>query len=221
MCGYLVELHKSEMLSADNVQYVELVPCNNGDHFRINGPAAIAQAMKGLYLNLKREDWSDSKSFDKLVASLQSYDLQLKVPWGKNPTEILICHSTIAEGDFDAFSKLPGNVDSRNKKGIIKYYAPLKFNDDGILESFPNACTDGQYRYSKSGSVTSKGQGYRCCRADASQGCKARVTMDTRGNIRRMWEKKGKTNPHSEECLNPPSNSDTMKGNKNAKKSKK
>jgi hypothetical protein len=219
MCGYLVELHKLEILSANNVQYVELVRCNNGDHFRINGPAAIAQAMKGLYLNLKREAWSDSKSFDMLVCGLQAYDLQLKTPWGKNPTEILICHPTIAEGNFDAFSKLPANVDSRDKKGIIKYYAPLKFNDDGTLVSFPNACTDGQYRYGKSGPAFSKGQGYACCRL--GNGCKARVTMDTRGNITRMWQKKGKTNPHSEECLNPPSNSDSMIGKKNAKKSKK
>ena len=214
MCGYLVELLKLGILSADNVQYVEHVRCNNGDHFRINGPAAIAQAMTGLYLNLKREVWSASKSFDNLVNGLQSHDLQLKIPWGKNPTEILICHPTIAEGDFDAFSKLPGNVDGRDKKGIIKYYAPLKFNDDGTLVSFPNACTDGQYRYMKSARVMSTGQGYACCRVGS--GCKARVTMDTRGNITRMWQKKGKTNPHSEECLNPPSNL----GNQKARKSK-
>jgi hypothetical protein len=208
MCGYLVELHMVGILSADNVRYVEFVRCNNGDHFRLNGPAAIAQAMTGLYLNLKREAWSGWKALGALIRGLQMHGIQAKSPHGQNPTELLICHDTLAEGNFDAFSKLPGNVHQKDYLSVIKYFAPLKFNDDGNLESYPNACTDGEYRYNRNGTAGS----YRCCRHH--NGCKASIVMDKKGNITRIWEKKNKTNPHSEECLNPPTKTDSRKGKK-------
>jgi hypothetical protein len=103
--GYLVELFKLRLASLEDVLYVELVRCNNGDHLRLNGPVAIAQAMKGLYLNLKREDWSDSVTLGVFISLLQAYHgLQVKTPHGNNTTELLICHDTLAEGNFDAFS---------------------------------------------------------------------------------------------------------------------
>ena len=209
MNGYLVELFKSKVASLDDVLYVELCRGDDGDHFRLNGPTAIARAMTGLYLNLKREDWSDRKALDVLVKLLQQHGLQVKTPHGNDITELLICHDTLAAGNFDAFSKLPGNVHTKDKLSIINYYPPLKFNDDGNLKSYPNACTDGVYRYFKKNAATSNGQRYTCCRR-----CTASVVMDKRGRITKMWEKRSQTNPHSEECKNPPTVSDSKKGKK-------
>jgi hypothetical protein len=114
---------------------------------------------------------------------------------------------------------LPGNVRAKDQLPIANYYPPLKFNDDGILESFPNMCGDEGYRYTKKGKQGKKGcQGYVCCRKH--KGCNASIVMDKKGRITRMWERWGKTNPHREECLNPPTTSDSKKGNQYAKKSK-
>lgn len=73
-------------------------------------------------------------------------------------------------------------------------------------------CRDGGYRYTRKGKPTKEGrQKYNCVRMH--KGCRAKVVMDKRGNITRSG-----TDPHLEECLNPPTASDSKKGNKNRAK---
>ncbi|KAL7454292.1 hypothetical protein ACHAWC_005930 [Mediolabrus comicus] len=218
LCTLLANLYKSKVLSADNVQFVTRGrDDDNGElYLLIKGTLAIAKSVEGVYLNIKKP-WSDSKYKSQLISLLQSFGPQVKTPHGSNTDEIRLHHRTISDDDIDGFSKLLCNVSSEDRLPVSYYLSTLKFDDDATLVSFPAQCVDGGYRYTRNGKPGKKGgQRYRCCRHH--HGCKAKVLMDSKGDITRMWERWGNANPHSEECLNPPTLSDSSrKGNKNSK----
>lgn len=127
--------------SADGVQFVTFASDTQGHYLQLKGLLTLIKTFAGTHINLKNENWKDSKYLHNFKSILRDFDCIVEIPYGHIPNEMRVRHATVSlapgnRADVVAIRGGNGSVTSATT-WTIKYYW-----DDADEEQGPTRLED-------------------------------------------------------------------------------